>query len=176
MTERKTYRVTVERDGRFWLIDVPEIERVTQARRLEQAEAMARSLISIMTGEPEDSFDVEIQTKLARELGEIVVRAVAAKGRAAAAQAEASNALRQAAHALVDADMTIRDAAEFLGITHQRVAQLLATTPERPAAAALEATMGDPNTPVDVYTVDKPARRATVRQIVEEVRETGRAR
>jgi hypothetical protein len=132
MSARKVYRATAERDGRFWLLNVPEIERVTQARRLDQAEMMVRSLISIMTGEAEDSFDVDIHPQLETALSDVVVRALAAKGRAAAAQAEASNLQREAARALTESGMTIRDAGDLLGITHQRVAQLLPSRPERP--------------------------------------------
>lgn len=88
---------------------------------------MVRSLISIMTGEPEDSFDVEIRPELDSTLSDVVLRALAAKGRAAGAQAEASNLQRQAARLLTESGMTIRDAGDLLGITHQRVAQLLAS-------------------------------------------------
>jgi hypothetical protein len=176
MSARKTYRASAVRDGDVWLLDVPEIERVTQARRLDQAERMVRSLVSIMTGEAEDSFDVAIQPELDSALSEIVLRAVSAKGRAAAAQAEASNLQREAVRRLTESAMTIRDAGDLLGITHQRVAQLLASKPERPSAAALADALGGGDRPVDVYSVRSGHRRITARQAVNEVRETGTVR
>lgn len=161
MSARKTYRATAVRDGGLWLLDVPEIERVTQARRLDQAELMVRSLISIMTGEPEDSFDVTIQPQLESAMSEVVLRAVAAKARAAAAQAEASNLQREAVRLMTESGMTIRDAGDLLGITHQRVAQLLASRPKRPSAAVLVDAFGDGD---------------RARQTAQELRETGAVR
>ena len=57
---RKTYGVTARRDGDFWLLDVFAVRRATQCRRLDEAVDMARDLIAIMTGEAEDSFDVQL--------------------------------------------------------------------------------------------------------------------
>jgi hypothetical protein len=176
MNERKTYSATAERDGSFWLLDVPEIKRVTQSRRLDQAEVMVRSLISIMTGEPEDSFDVAIQPELDPALSDVVLRAVAAKGRAAAAQAEASNLQRKAVRLMTGSGMTIRDAGDLLGITHQRVAQLLASSPEHPIAAVLADALGEGDRPVDVYSAGGGHRRATARQVVQHARDTGSVR
>jgi hypothetical protein len=64
--------------------------------------------------------------------------------------------------------MTIRDAGDLLGITHQRVAQLLASKPERPVVAVLADTLGDGTGPVDVYSV-RGHRRVRARQGVQEL-------
>ena len=127
MNRRRVYQATAERDGDVWLVKVPAVERVTQARRLDQAGAMARSLISIMTGEPDDSFDVQVRPRLEPALAELADTATNARARAAQAQADASTALRQAARTLCDSGLTIRDVGAILGVTHQRVAQLLST-------------------------------------------------
>jgi hypothetical protein len=55
-----TYHAEVERDGRFWRVRVPDIDRSTQARSLSEAEAMVRDLIAIMTDVPQNSFDVDM--------------------------------------------------------------------------------------------------------------------
>ena len=57
---QKTYRAEVDRDGKFWRIRVPEIQRTTQARSEAGIEPMARDLISIMEDIPADSFSLEI--------------------------------------------------------------------------------------------------------------------
>jgi hypothetical protein len=41
-----TYTALVSRDGRFWHIEVPEINRVTQARNINEVDDMARDLAS----------------------------------------------------------------------------------------------------------------------------------
>lgn len=132
MTERKTYRASAERDGAWWVLRVPEIGSVTQARRLDQAEAMVRDLVHVMTDEPPDSFDVEVWPYLEAQTAEVVVRAAAAAGRARVKQLEASITQREAAAALDRAGLTVRDIGRILGLSYQRVAQLLAD-PTEPA-------------------------------------------
>ena len=55
-----TYHANVERDGRFWLIRVPEIGRPTQARHLREVEEMARDLIAVLRDVAPDSFDLVV--------------------------------------------------------------------------------------------------------------------
>lgn len=57
------YDVTVERDGKFWLIRIPGIDGVTQARHRGEIEAMARDYISITLDLPEDSFGLDIDER-----------------------------------------------------------------------------------------------------------------
>lgn len=56
----KHYRAKVSRDGKFWLIYVPKIDRWTQARNLGEVETMARDLIAIMDEVRPDSFELAI--------------------------------------------------------------------------------------------------------------------
>ena len=123
---RKAYEVIVQRDGRFWQLRVPAVERSTQALRLDQAESMARDLIAIMTGKPEDSFDVEITTNLDPELTMLISEAALAKAEAAERQKAASVAQRLAVRKLTESGYTVRDTGRLLGLTYQRVAQLRA--------------------------------------------------
>ena len=55
----KAYRADVGRDGQFWHVRVPEVERSTQARDLHEVEAMARDLIAVMEDVPADSFALD---------------------------------------------------------------------------------------------------------------------
>ncbi len=123
---RKTYEVIAQRDGNSWLLRVPAVERSTQALRLDQAEDMARDLIAIMSGKPEDSFDVEITTNLDPELTALISEVVRVKAEAAERQKAASLAQRQAVRKLTESGYTVRDTGRLLGLTYQRVAQLRA--------------------------------------------------
>lgn len=58
-----SYRVEVERDGRFWLIHIPAINRSTQARARDEIPIMASDLIQAMTGE--DAADIHLHTTFA---------------------------------------------------------------------------------------------------------------
>ncbi|MFV2063917.1 MAG: hypothetical protein ACC726_10460 [Chloroflexota bacterium] len=123
---RKRYEVTATREGEWWVLRFPALGGASQARRLDQAEAVARDYIYGMTDEPEESFDVDIQPNLDKPLAEMLAVAVASRGAAQKAQVQASRAQRQAVIKLSRAGLTDRDAGLLLGLTHQRVAQLRA--------------------------------------------------
>ena len=64
-----TYKVEVTRaqragKGHWWMISVPEIDRLTQARRLEDVEQNARELIAV-------TLDVELD-EIAVEVSEVI--------------------------------------------------------------------------------------------------------
>ena len=56
----REYEIKVTRDGRFWLIYVPEIDHYTQARHPGEVEEMARSLIAVCTEQPIGDIAVHI--------------------------------------------------------------------------------------------------------------------
>ncbi|WAC89709.1 hypothetical protein [Mycobacterium sp. Aquia_213] len=48
----RTYDYSVTRDGRWYMIHVPEIDQLTQARHEGEIEQMARELIALSTDTP----------------------------------------------------------------------------------------------------------------------------
>jgi hypothetical protein len=137
---KTTYHVTARRDGKWWYLEVPEIGAATQARRLEQAEYMARDLIAAWLRVPADSFDVRVSVDIPRDLVTTLDAARDAKARAQNAQTEASRAMRRAVGELCELDLPVRDIGQLLGISHQRAAALVGeVAPERPRAAGREA-------------------------------------
>lgn len=55
------YTAICERVGKWWEITVPEINEVTQARRLSQVEETVRSLIRLMAGDYPDTVHIEVR-------------------------------------------------------------------------------------------------------------------
>ncbi len=55
------YDVTVERDGQFWLIRIPELDGATQARTRDEIPDMARDYIAITLNVPADSFEIAVK-------------------------------------------------------------------------------------------------------------------
>lgn len=45
-----TYEIEVYRDGRWWMIRIPELDGLTQARWPGEVKSMARSYIAVSTG------------------------------------------------------------------------------------------------------------------------------
>ncbi len=125
MTERKTYRVTAEREPDWWYVRVEDIGHSTQAKRLDGVENMARDLIAIVEDVPEDSFDVELTVAVGSAQAALD-EALAARSEAEASQHAAQESTKAAALALRQVGMPMRDIGQLLGLTHQRISQLVA--------------------------------------------------
>ena len=130
---KKTYYATLELDPRScqWMADIKGLPVHTWGRSLSKVKEYAREALAL-------HLDVEVADVADRlvflrpELPGAVLEAleVAEKARAAAdaAAVQASDAKAAAARALVrEAHLSLRDAAEVLGLSHQRVQQLLAS-------------------------------------------------
>jgi predicted RNase H-like HicB family nuclease len=128
------FGVTVVRSGRWWAIEVPELPGVrSQARRLDQVDAMAREAIALKLSVSEDSFELAIQTDLA-SLGALeasIEAALEARKAAALAQDAASAAMRRAVAEIRSSGYTSRDAGMLLGVSNQRISQIETQAGER---------------------------------------------
>jgi len=85
-----------------------------------------RDAIALFLDVPSDSFDVKIEPVLSRDLQGKVGRARKVRGEAEVLQREAAIASAEVAADLVQtAHLTVRDAGRVLGLSHQRITQLL---------------------------------------------------
>jgi hypothetical protein len=127
MTTRKTFTAVCQRSQRWWAIRIPEVQGAfSQARRLDQVERMARDVVSLALEIPPDSFDVCVEIKLPADAHGALERASALRHEAQLAVANANGATVAAAGLLVDQEgLTMREAGRLLGLSHQRIAQLL---------------------------------------------------
>lgn len=125
VADLKTYRAEIERDGRFWRVRVPDIDRSTQARSLSEAEAMVRDLIAIMTDVPQNSFAVDMKIILPEDVQLELEQSQMLREQARQSQAEAARLARDAAHRLHTLGLSLRDIDKALGVTFQRAKQLV---------------------------------------------------
>lgn len=126
------YKAFASRDGKYWLIHVPEVDQYTQARTLAEAEPMTRELISLLLGVPDDSFKLEWHNQLSEDVLHHLELADKYAAEAAWYQAEAANERRFAARAMRAEGMTVRDIGAALGVSHQRAQQLISSSPLPP--------------------------------------------
>jgi hypothetical protein len=125
-----------QRSQRWWAIRIPEVPGAfSQARRLDQVERLVRDVVSLALEIPPDSFDVRIETSLPGDIQRALELASELRHQAQLAVANANGATMAAARLLVDQEgLTMREAGQLLGLSHQRVAQLLRvanSAPER---------------------------------------------
>ena len=123
--KRASYRITVRREGRWWELRVPDLDVVTQCRRLARAEATARDLIATWLDVDPRSFDVKVRPAVGDDgLDRLISDAVDARAAAERESGRARTLTDEVVHHLVARGVPMRDIGELLGISHQRVAQL----------------------------------------------------
>lgn len=123
---RPKYTATAERDGGWWAITVRELDGVfSQARRLDRVEYMARDAISLLLEVSPDSFDVEVVESHDPPTQEVIDDILSIREAVAAMKLETGTKTRDAVLALHKSGYPQRDIGRMVGISHQRVAQLL---------------------------------------------------
>jgi predicted RNase H-like HicB family nuclease len=134
---KATYKARAIRYGRWWAIEVPQVPGVhSQARRLDQVEAMAREAIALLLDVAADSFDLVVEPDLGSlgDLRQSIEDALETRNAAERAQNRASSAMRHAVREIRSAGYTSRDAGKLLGVSNQRISQLERDSgrPQRP--------------------------------------------
>lgn len=137
------YRVTARRSGEWWALEAPDLPGVfSQAKRLDKADEASREAIAAMLDmEPED-VEVIIQPILPRKAVQAIKAAEAAKEAADRAAEAAQRAMQEAAATLTES-LSQRDAGRVLGVSFQRVSQLLSTRPTAKARTREQACATD---------------------------------
>lgn len=125
MVAVSAYRVTARRVGEWWALEVPDLPGVfSQAKRLERADEAAREAIAVMLDIDPASVAVDVVPILSAE-EKAVVAEVAKAQKAARVAADAERQAMQKAAAVLTRDLSQRDAGRVLGVSFQRVSQLL---------------------------------------------------
>lgn len=125
-----TYTVTATRENNWWVLDVEGVG-VTQCHRLTEARDQVLGLVEAVT-DADVPAETRVDLHLAGDLDEAireVARAAEAARAAAAEQAHAAQLSRAAIRKLLDAGVPQSDLAVVLGVSKQRISQLV--RPER---------------------------------------------
>lgn len=123
------YRVEAERSGDWWAITVPSLSGLfSQAKRLDQVEATAREAIAMMLDIDESSVGpVEVTATPPASVVDLIEELKKSVAIATEASTAAAAARREVAQLLHDEGLPLRDVGELLGLSHQRVSQILAS-------------------------------------------------
>ncbi|WP_454044420.1 hypothetical protein [Cellulosimicrobium sp. Marseille-Q8652] len=121
-----TYTATATREGRWWVIEVEGVG-ATQVRALRDAADEARDMVAITLDVPAEDVLIDLRPQISKDALEEIQEARSAAEAAATAQALAAGKIRHAASRLECAGLTRADVAVVLGVSPQRVSQLLAS-------------------------------------------------
>lgn len=120
-----TYEVEAHYDGRWWAISAPALPAVhTQAARLADVEAMATEAIALHLDLDESTVRVAV-CPIVDAAPSALAELARARAGAEKATVEAHRAAITAARDLRQAGLSMREAGRLMGVSHQRVHQLL---------------------------------------------------
>lgn len=126
MTKRKNYTARYRREDGWWIVTVDELDGVfTHARRIAQVEPLIRDAIALWLEVEPNGFDVQLQPDLPADVADTVMAAVDDRRAAEVAKAQAAHSTSNAVVTLISSGMPTRDVGQLVGISYQRVAQIL---------------------------------------------------
>jgi predicted RNase H-like HicB family nuclease len=133
--KRKQFAVRYERDEDGWWVAVASGAQ-TQGRTIEQAQERIREALAVLLEMEPDQIDLTRDVRLPPAARKVLGAAKKASARAAGEAERAERATRDAARALVKSGMSLRDAGTLLGVSRQRVHQILEAKGARRKGAA----------------------------------------
>jgi len=121
-----TYTVIYERDERgWWVASVRGVRGChTQGRTLEQARRRVREAVGLFVKDA-DTAEFVAQIRLPQPARRALRRGLTARQRAEQERAKATKSLREAMRALARMGLSRRDTGELLGVSHQRIQQIV---------------------------------------------------
>lgn len=135
MVAVKIYDVHVTREGDAWLADVPELPGAhTYARSLTGLRRSVREVIVLMGDYSDDdvrnteAFETNFRyVGLPQPVADEVAEARELRSQLVAVEEKARRATARAARDMHDQGLSLRDSAEILGVSFQRVQQLVSS-------------------------------------------------
>ena len=120
----ETFNATARRQGKWWVIEIPELGQTSQARTVAEVQEMATDLAAVIRDVDPSEVQVNVSVDTP-ELPEATWRQAREKThQAQQLTREAAAASREVVTSLRSSGYTLRDIAAILGISHQRVSQL----------------------------------------------------
>lgn len=123
----KTYTGDFHREGDNWVAEVREVPQAhTYGRTLAKTKEYLREALALVLDVEEDAFELVTHVHVTDDVDDLIERALAARERAEVVSEEAKAATAAAAVALVEqGGLSLRDAAVALGLSFQRVDQIV---------------------------------------------------
>jgi hypothetical protein len=135
MSTPHTLEATARRDGKWWFIEIPELDTVGQARRFGEVHDVAVEVAALYLNVPEDDVHVTVRVHASDEAARLWEDAERIEAESRAAQERAAQLRREAVRRARNDEYTYEATAAAFGISRARVQQLEKDT-ARPARVA----------------------------------------
>lgn len=120
----RTFQVTAERDGKWWVFEIPELGTGGQAHSLAEVDFEAQGVAAMWLDVPPDEIAVAVTVRGPEHALAEWAAAEREEQEARAAQARAAERRRAVVRELREQKYSAPDVGRVLGITKQRVYQL----------------------------------------------------
>lgn len=118
------YEAVITREGRIWVVTIPELDIVGQAGKLSEVEEAAKEIIGLWLETEAEDIDVHCRFELPAAEQALIQTAEQSEARARQALAEAAEKRRAAVKGLLSHGLSQTEVATLMGVSKQRVSQL----------------------------------------------------
>lgn len=125
MTTVRTLEATAYKEGKWWMVSIPEIDGLTQCKTIEKIPEQAADLAAVILDVPADQVAVNVAYTLPEDAKAANESWHQAQGQLAAAKANVDARLADLARTLKGQGYTLKDIGALTGYTFQRIAQIL---------------------------------------------------
>lgn len=125
MTTVRTLEATAYKEGKWWMVSIPEIDGLTQCKTIEKIPEQAADLAAVILDVPADQVAVNVAYTLPEDAKAANESWHQAQGQLAAAKANVDARLADLARTLKGQGYTLKDIGAITGYTFQRIAQIL---------------------------------------------------
>lgn len=122
----KTYDIKIYRDGRWWMVEIPELDGLTQARRVTDADQEAIDYIAVTTDVAQSQVAVNVVSLVVDGVDLLAQERAIEELRTQSRQLEEelSAKMREVAKNMAKHQVPMRDIGEVLHVSYQRAHQL----------------------------------------------------
>lgn len=122
---KQEYEARARREGRWWIITVPELDAVTQARSVREIDDMAHGLVEALLDLDEGEAVVHVTVELPSSVASAWHEATELQERAERDSRRAAELRRDVVATLLGVEhLTQAETGSLLGLSYQRVQQL----------------------------------------------------